>query len=80
MTSRAQKRKAANTSALAVEEAFIAYKNQKIRVLAAWSAMLKDAAPWRTQLRYHMISHFNIFRSLNNNMIMVAAGPGNAIV
>ena len=50
MTSIVQKRKAANTSVLPVVEAFIACKNKKMSVLVDWSAILKDAAPWRIPL------------------------------
>ena len=79
MTSRVQKRKTANTSVRPVVEAFTAGKNNKMRVLAAWSAILKDAAPWKVPLRDHTSSHLQLVRCLNN-MIVVAADPSNAMV
>ena len=60
MTSRVQKRKAAKTSVLAAVEAFKARKINKMRVMVAYSPIVKDAAPWRIPLREHTSSHLGL--------------------
>ena len=79
MTSRGQKRKVAITCVLEDVEALTARKNTKIGVLTVWSAILRNAAPWRIRLREHTSCQLNLVRSLNN-MTVIAADAGNAIL
>ena len=55
-----QGQKKTPTSVLTAVDAFTVRNNKIMSVLVAWSAILKDAAPWRIPLREQTSSHLNL--------------------